>query len=77
MEKKTIKELRFFAGLTQNDIAQKTVVHQGRLTLIERGLSPPREWEKRALAEFFGRNVDKINWNGWRNKRGEEQNDRI
>ncbi len=73
----TIKELRFFSGLTQIDIAQRTRVHQGRLTLIERGLSPPRDWEKKALAEFFDRNINEIDWNGWRNKRGEEQNDEI
>ena len=50
----TLREARFFKGLTQWDIAIKTGISQPTLSLFERGYKIPKEDEKKRIAKALG-----------------------
>jgi len=56
----TLKEARFFKGLTQWDIAIKTGISQPTLSLIERGYVTPKEQEKKKIARALNCKVTDI-----------------
>tara|TARA_B100001964_G_C13669958_1_gene352851 strand:+ start:303 stop:500 length:198 start_codon:yes stop_codon:yes gene_type:complete len=48
-----IKEARFYAGLSQYDIALKTGIPQSRISLIERGYFNPSDEEKKKISKVL------------------------
>ena len=49
----TLREARFFKGLSQWDISLKTGIPQSKISLFERGYLLPREDEREKLAEVL------------------------
>lgn len=47
------RALREATGLSQREIARRTGINSGRLSIIERGV-PPHEWEAKALRQVLG-----------------------
>ena len=50
----TLREVRFFKGLNQYDIALKTGIPQSKISLIERGYLKPKNDEKEKIAKALG-----------------------
>lgn len=46
-----LKDKRFFAGLTQDELQRKTGIHQTRISRLERGYLKPTAEEKQKLAK--------------------------
>ena len=63
----SLKETRFFKGISQHKLSHFSNVHQSRISLIENGLVLPREDEKEKLAKALGVAVEEI----FREKGGE------
>jgi transcriptional regulator with XRE-family HTH domain len=55
-----MKKKRFFAEVTIYDLAIKTGIDPGRISLIERKYKTPREDEKEKIAEALGVDVEKL-----------------
>ena len=55
-----LKALRALVGKRQVDISRETGISQGRLSLIEGGLTRIREEEKKAIAQALGHRADQI-----------------
>ena len=58
--RKTIKQLREEAGLTQLQLAYRLGVTPGAVSLWERAASEPKALQLRALADVFGVSMDVI-----------------
>ena len=55
-----MRERRFFAQMTIYDLAMKTGIDPGRISLIERGYKTPREEEKKKISDALGANVTDV-----------------
>lgn len=58
----TLKELREAAGLTQFDLAVKTGLTPGAISVLERQAAKPRPATMDALRAALGPEVDSIEW---------------
>jgi DNA-binding XRE family transcriptional regulator len=56
----TLREVRFYKGLNQWDLAIKTGICQSKLSLIERGYVNPKKDEKKLIAKVLGCKVSEV-----------------
>jgi transcriptional regulator with XRE-family HTH domain len=55
-----LKEVRFFKGMNQYQLANLAQVHQSRISLIEKGYAKPTPKEKEGLARALGVKVEDL-----------------
>ena len=55
-----LKEARFYAGLSQYDIALKTGIPQSRVSLIENNYCKPKADERKKIATILDKNADEL-----------------
>tara|TARA_B100002003_G_C14098569_1_gene528357 strand:- start:984 stop:1187 length:204 start_codon:yes stop_codon:yes gene_type:complete len=55
-----LREARFYAGLSQYDVALKTGIPQSKISLIERSYVNPNQDEIKKLSSLFNTNETKL-----------------
>lgn len=55
-----MREMRFFAGLTQADLWLKTRISQSKLSCIERGIFQPTQREKEIISKALKASVQEV-----------------
>jgi|TARA_B100001964_G_scaffold219858_1_gene262368 transcriptional regulator with XRE-family HTH domain len=55
-----LREARFYAGLSQNDIALKTGIPQSRISLIENKYCKPNADERKKIATMLNKTATEL-----------------